>query len=290
MDRPLAARLLNRIPRSLYAPLRKARTAALIAAEPLDYVHRKITGRGDVPPLWLRRHVGTIPSFDRSPGEMTTAIAFLDLVHEADTVLDVACGCGLMAFEFQRMLGPEGRYVGFDVHAPAIRWARRHFAADPRLRFELAELATAYSEEFDAPVTQYRFPTGDASVHFALAKSIFTHLLEADARHYLAEVRRVLAPEGRALLTTLFVDERGRPTREGAAPPPLPPMYTFPFGGPHFWYAVEAKPAAVVGVTREYFLRLAADAGLRVHATYDGYWRGLRVAPNAQDLVVVGRA
>jgi len=278
-------RALNRIPRPLYAPLRKVRTAALWMAEPLDFVHRRITGRGHLPPLWLRRHVGTIASFERSSGEMSVALSFLGLVGESDTVLDIGCGCGLMAYEFQRALGPEGRYLGFDVHAPAVRWAQRHFASDRRLRFEIAEISTPYSEGFSGNATAYRFPLADAEADFVLAKSVFTHLLEPESRHYLSEVRRVLKPGGRALLTVLVLDPPSR-----SSPVPLPAVYQFPFGGPHFRWMVDAKPTGVVGVDREYFMSMIADAGLRTRATYDGSWRGLRQAPNPQDLVVVERA
>jgi SAM-dependent methyltransferase len=285
MDLPMPTRALNLIPRPLYAPLRKIRTAALWMAEPLDVLHRRITGRSHLPPLWLRRHVGSVAAFERSPGEVSVALSFLDLVRESDTVLDIGCGCGLMAYEFQRILGPEGRYVGFDVHAPAVRWARRHFAADPRLHFAIAELKTPYSEEFRGPVTQYLFPLGDAEADFVLAKSVFTHLHEPEARHYLREVRRVLKPGRRALITILFLDP---PDTNGKTP--LPALYQFPFGGPHFRWMIEAKPTGVVGVDREFFLNMVADAGLRVGATYDGSWRGLRLAPNPQDLLIVERA
>jgi SAM-dependent methyltransferase len=285
MDTAIPLRALSHIPRPLYEPLRKLRTAALWMAEPLDILHRRLTGRSHLPPLWLRRHVGSVASFERSAGEVSVALALLGLTHESDTVLDVGCGCGLMAYEFQRILGPAGRYVGFDVHASAVRWAKRHFAADARLRFEIAELKTPYSERFRTPVVDYRFPLDDAEADFVLAKAVFTHLLEPDARHYLAEVRRVLKPGGRALITLLLLDA---PRAEAA--PPLPPLFRFPFGGLHFRWIVEAKPTAVVGVDRGYFLSMIADGGLRLRATYDGSWRGLRLAPSREDTLILERA
>ena len=50
------------------------------------------------------------------------------------------------------------------------------------------------------------FPAGDAAVTLAFAASLFTHLLEPDARHYLREVARVLAPGVGSALLSIHVD------------------------------------------------------------------------------------
>jgi SAM-dependent methyltransferase len=275
-------RVLAAVPPWAYAPLRKLRTAALFAAEPLDRAHRLLTGRRHLPPLWLRRHVGPIAAYERAPGEIAAVIALRNLVHEDAVVLDMGCGTGVMAAEFARFLGPHGRYVGFDVHAPSVNWARRQYGRETRFDFEIAAIRTPYSERAPDPATSYLFPVASGSVDFALAKSLFTHLLEAEAQHFLEELARCLRADGKALLTAFLLRSPDERQRRGA-------LYEFPYGGPDVCWMVESKPTAVVAYSRAHFLRMLHRAGLVVTETIDGYGRGPAIAPNAQDLLIVAR-
>ncbi len=249
---------VGRLPRPVIDSLRSTRTAALWLLEPLDRLRRRVTlapGRGPVPPLWLRRHAGPISSFERAAAELSATIATLGLVGEDDTVLDIGCGCRSMALAFRRMLGPRGTYVGFDVHGPSIAWCKKHLAKDPRLRFELAPLDTPWSRG-GTPPTQYRFPADDGGVDFVLAKSVFTHLLERDARHYLGEIRRVLKRGRSAMVTAFLLDT---------------PESTFPYGGPDLWWSIRARPEAAVAYRRSHFFGMVGAAALSVAKTIDGF-------------------
>jgi len=278
---------LNRLPRPIIELLRLTRTAALWLLEPLDWIHRRVTAasdRGAAPPLWLKRHSGPIWAFDRAAGEIAATIAVLGLLRNDDRVLDIGCGCGSMALEFQRMLGESGSYIGFDVHKPSIAWCRARFAADARFRFELADLRTAWSGGRRSTVA-YRFPVADGDADFVLAKSVFTHFLEPESQHYLGEVRRVLRP-GRAALLTAFLLQDG-----GAARPRLrPPDFTFPYGGPHLWWRIKARRESTVAYEEKYFVALVEAAQLRVDKLIPGYWTGRWISQNAQDLVIVSRS
>ncbi len=249
---------LGRLPRPVIDSLRFARTAALWLLEPLDRLRRRVTlipDHGPVPPLWLRRHSGPISKIERAAAELSATIATLGLVHDDDTVLDIGCGCGSMALAFRRMLGPRGSYVGFDVHGPSIAWCKKHLAKDPRLRFELAPLDTPWSRG-GTPTTQYRFPANDGSVDFVLAKSVFTHLLERDAQHYLREIRRVLK-QGRSAMVTAFLLDT--------------PEIAFPYGGPDVWWSIRSRPEAAVAYRRSHFLGMVPAAALHVEKTIDAF-------------------
>jgi SAM-dependent methyltransferase len=277
----LTALLAARTPRALYPLLRTSRTAALRVLGPFDWALRAVTGRRSQPPLWLRRHVGPLWALERAAGEISAVIALSDLVRPDSRVVDVGCGSGGMVPDFQRMLGPRGAYVGFDVHAPSIAWCRRQFANDRRFRFELAPVHTPYSQQFTTQMSEFRFPVDDGSADFVLAKSVFTHMMEGDMRHYLAEVRRVLASGGAALLTAFLVDNGAR------APEWNRPTFDFAFGdGPVRWETM-ARPARAVGYDAAFFRTAVADAGLAVRRVIPGYWSGRGIAPNAQDLLVV---
>ena len=269
-----------RIPKPLHAPLRLMRTVGLWSAEPFDLLHRRLIGQSGMPPLWLRRHVGPLAGFERAAGEIAATVALLELVQHDSTVLDMGCGVGGMVPDFQRFLGAEGRYIGFDVHAQSIAWCRRRFSDDARLRFELAELRTEYSGSFTNVAIAYQFPCDSAAVDFVLAKSLFTHLVEVEAEHYLHELARVLTRTGSALVSAFLLDEESSGSSEGE--------HQFPFGGNRVRWRVHGRPAAAVAYRRDVFMDLIGRAGLQVNRSINGYWRGGPViAPNAQDLLVL---
>ncbi|HUP30934.1 MAG TPA: class I SAM-dependent methyltransferase [Usitatibacter sp.] len=151
-------------------------------------------------------------------------------------LLDIGCGCGRTArFLLPR---PDIRYAGFDVARPAIEWCRLELVPLSSGRFEFHYL-DVYSGHYNPRGalrgSDVRFPANDAAIDVAFAASLFTHLLEPDARHYLAETARTLKREG--LLVASIHDE-------------VP-------AGERF-----AGNEARVDVTDEYFTAMAAEAGL----------------------------
>ena len=99
--------------------------------------------------------------------------------------LDFGCSSGRIV----RVLAaahPELRWHGCDPNPGAVGWAREHL---PGIRFE-------HSPE--AP----RLPFGDETFDFVYAISIWSHFAEGAALDWLDEMRRVLRPRGRLLLTT----------------------------------------------------------------------------------------
>jgi SAM-dependent methyltransferase len=206
---------------------------------------------------------------------------------EPGTVLDAGCGAGAMAAALAGRLGETGRYVGFDVHAPSIRWCRRRFASDPRLRFEIAAVASPYGSSRGAPATGYRFPVEDGGATLVLAKSLFTHLTRDDAAHYLREIRRSLRPGSPALVTAFLFD------------PSDPAMYgvrrEFPYEdtdstaarGSPVRFKSRLRPTAAVAYSRDAFEALVEQAGLRVQWLRPGYYPG-GTPVTGQDTLLLG--
>ena len=154
-------------------------------------------------------------------------------------VLDIGCGCAKVA----RFLACDPRvaqYVGFDPIAACIAWNRRFVTPLTGERFQFLH-ADLYSAEYNPggslQPSQFRFPADDGSIDLAIASSLFTHLLEADAGHYLGESARVLAPEGRLILS----------------------LHTEPPEGVDY-----AGDEARIDVRLDYFLKLADAAGLKL--------------------------
>ena len=148
--------------------LRRARTAAYWLASPIDRIGLRVTDRLQLPPLWLRRHTGAVAHFESAARETAQFIDRLELVRQGDTVLDIGCGPGAMVPEFAARIGKNGRYVGFDVHAPSIQWCRRHHAGDSRMAFEHAVSSIGSGPE--SLGVSYRFPCLDGKAGFRVGK------------------------------------------------------------------------------------------------------------------------
>ncbi|HKD19574.1 MAG TPA: class I SAM-dependent methyltransferase [Thermoanaerobaculia bacterium] len=260
---------------------RRLRTAAYRLAGPADALARRIAGKPPLPPLWLRRHTGAVARFESAARDTAAFLDSLDLVEPGHLVLDVGCGAGAMVPELAPRIGPGGRYVGFDVHAPSIRWCRRRFADDPRLSFEIAGVASPYGRATGPAATTYRFPVADGATDLILAKSVFTHLLPDEAAHYLGEIRRALRP-GRTAVVTAFLFEPSAPELDGV-------RRAFPCedrGGLVRW-RVRARPTAAVAYAKPFFEALLADAGLRIAWMSPGWFPGSDRL-TGQDSLLVG--
>lgn len=227
-----------------------------------------MNGKRHLPPLWLRRQTGPVDRFESAAREMADRIEALRPVRIDDLVLDLGCGAGAMVPYFARRLGPRGRYVGIDIHGPSIRWCRKRFRGDPRLRFVRV-----------ARAPRNVLPIGDAEAGFVLAKSLFTHLREDEARRLLAEVRRTLAPRGTALVTA-FLFERGEGERSAAA------HFPFASGGGSIRWRWKARPESALAIERFRFLKWIAEAGLAVERFIPGFWPGA-APPCGQDLLLL---
>jgi SAM-dependent methyltransferase len=102
-------------------------------------------------------------------------------VRAEDRVLDLGCGDGRFTAELAR-LGAAA--TGVDIAEAALNRAR---AAHPDLDFKLAPI--------DGPL-----PFDDGSFDVVWTTEVIEHVV--DTARWLSEVRRVLVPRGRLLLTT----------------------------------------------------------------------------------------
>ena len=101
-------------------------------------------------------------------------------LREGQSVLDVGCGRGAVAFEALAAVGPFGRVTGVDVAGPMVE----------ALRADLAAAGAGNVIVRTMPAEELLFP--DACFDAALAG--FALNLLGDPRQGLAELRRVLRP------------------------------------------------------------------------------------------------
>jgi len=259
-----------------------ARTATLRAVGPIDFVCRLASGRGHLPPLWLRRHAGPLAAYEGSARDTDEWIGRLGLVRDGDRVVDLGCGAGAMVEPLRRRIGARGTYVGLDVHGPSLSWASRHFGNDSRLTFDAVSACSPYGRRNAAPAKRLTLPLADRSVQFVLAKSLFTHLLEEEASAYLAEIRRLLEP-GRAALVTAFLFEPGSRVDRG-----LSRYFQHSEPGRPVRWRRRDRPQAAVAFERSHFVALAQQAGLWSPWIGRGFLPGDDDVPRGQDLVLLG--
>jgi SAM-dependent methyltransferase len=143
-----------------------------------------------VPPRRLRARVGA-PGVEEYVSGGAAAAAQLDRalaprrMADFSAVLDFGCGPGRV-LQHVAALDPDGRMVGVDVDAEAIAWASEH----------VEDL------DFRASRALPRLPVSDEEFDLVYSISVFSHLDEPAQDAWLAELARVLAPGGAALLST----------------------------------------------------------------------------------------
>jgi SAM-dependent methyltransferase len=161
---------------------------------------------GAVPPAMLRFRVSeslSVAEFLRVGEGCAKLIErhFHDMgmdLADARRVLDFGCGCGRTIRWFLRE-GGGAQWHGADVDAEAVDWCRRHL---PPGRF----LATE-------PVPPLPYPAEHFDAIYCL--SVFTHLDESMQDLWLAELRRILKPQGVLLLTVFGPAAAGELDDEG---------------------------------------------------------------------------
>lgn len=205
------------------------------------------------------------------------------IVGEQDQldVLDVGCGTGRLSIAATPLLGEHGSYVGIDISEHDIALCRKYHD-DPRMKFiHLTHSNRAYATEQEAQFEPYPLP--DESTDLATALSVWTHLNEADATFYLAEVARVLRPGGHAIITFFVLDEEYKAFLAGPIESPSPYSfrdpakyrYDVPVDGSDAWFCPEwvSAPEWAIGVTSEGIARLTAASGLEVVQQHRGHWK-----------------
>lgn len=107
-------------------------------------------------------------------------------LNAADSVVDVGCGSGRLAYQLRNYLS--GLYVGIDVVPELFQYAAKH-CDRPDWKF------------YAAP--GLRIPEPDNSANFICFFSVFTHLLHEETFKYLEDSRRVLKPGGKIIFSFL---------------------------------------------------------------------------------------
>lgn len=260
--------------------LRAAREAALRLASRGEPWFDAEVRRGELPPLWLRRHAGPTASFLSSARQAVDQLRALGLLRAGSAALDLGCGPGAMALALRAELGAAGTYLGLDVHGPSLDWCAGAFRADPRYRF--LQLAVPGSPYFRAARAVPSVAL-DALGRFdlVLAKSLATHLLPLELARLLGKLEPRLAAGGRLVMTAFLFDAGSE------RPIPLLP-HRSPRG--RVRWRRRDHPRAAIGYDRAFLGELLARRGLVATDFVAGFWPGEAAHPTGQDTLVLRRA
>ena len=240
----------------------------------------------DLPPVPYINIIGSDTHAHFKTAMITSFREFVDRfsLNPDSVVLDIGCGCGRLAIPFSKFL-TTGRFHGVDVWKDGIDWCNDNIAsAHPGFAFTHLEARNNYYfEDFD-PTVENDFQleaVDDASLDFAYAISVFTHLSANDSLAYLKELSRTLKPDGAASLTTFIIDDfffayRARTGRHRA-------VKEFSEGCYHAYQGQDF----FAGFTRRLWTQMCAQAGLRIISYELGKWAEKPGASGYQDVFVV---
>jgi len=211
------------------------------------------------PPEEMRRLVGPVDleSFDNPTGALVYPYLPAE-VYEA--VFDFGCGCGRVARQLLQQRPSPTSYVGVDLHAGMIRWCNENLnAVAPHFTFYHHDVYNVASNpDRDKPMTA-PFPVADSQFTLVNAHSVFTHLTEQQAEHYLRECARVLHPQGILHGSWFLFDKEDYPMiGEGA----------------NALYLSYADPSSAVIFDRKWVQDTARKMGLRIYQVYPPSIRG----------------
>lgn len=225
-----------------------------------------------------RRHYRSVGS------EFRGYLVELAGLRPTDAVLDVGCGIGRMASALTAVLGPEGRYEGFDIVPVGIRWCTEHIQSrHPQFRFQHADVFNSlYNPAGKVRALDYRFPYPNETFDVALATSVFTHMLPPDVENYSAEISRVLKPGGRCLISCLLRNpEAEAGMRAGRS------LLRFENSMDGYWAEVASTPEGAVSYQERDVLALLQRYQLElVPPIHYGSWCGRDRFLSVQDIVV----
>lgn len=268
--------------------LRACRHLGYLTLWPLDYLSRLINNKTDFPPLHLRRYVGPLRTFEASGAEFMTYLRLLVDMRPDESLLDVGCGCGLMALYLKDYLAETGSYAGVDLHSPSIKWCSKHIGTSrPNFHFTHIDVKSlAYNPKGKLSADDFTFPYDSGSFDVILFKSVFTHLRPAEVENYLEEVSRLLKADGRCLATFFLLNhEQNLLSARGSG------ALKFTFGNEQWRYVYEHSPESACAYEENFVLGLLQKHDLTlVRPACYGSWSGRENGLSFQDMLVIKRA
>ncbi|BDQ29997.1 MAG: methyltransferase domain-containing protein [Nitrosopumilus sp.] len=130
----------------------------------LEYKKRNITVWNEVAPRYHKRWA----SVSKGPFQSTTKLIELVEINKGDSVLDIACGTGVVTKNIRKKVGNSGYVVGVDTSSTAIKIAEKWSGKKSNVDFLNIDAENFnFSKKFDIITCQYAlffFPNADKAL------------------------------------------------------------------------------------------------------------------------------
>lgn len=199
-------------------------------------------------------------------------------------VLDIGSGIGRAAIPLTGYLDQSAGYEGFDVVELGVRWCTEQITRRyPNFRFTYVPLANDLYREDGSDAASFRFPYENDRFDFAIANSLFTHMLPGEVDNYLGEIRRVLRPGGKCFASFFILNDTSKKLMADQ------PEFQFRYDYGHYFLFDEKVKSANVGYEEGFLRKIAEKNGLSIAATHYGFWPGRpqRECEDFQDFLIL---
>lgn len=193
-----------------------------------------------------------------------------------ERMLDVGFGIGRKTIPLTQYFDDRASYEGLDIVKEGVDWcSRRITSLYPNFQFQLIDVHNNfYNPDGIYKASEYRFPFRDESFDFVMLGSVFTHMLPDGVHNYLSEISRVLAPEGRCMITCFLLNQET-----------LDEPLHFRFGDGVYRTVDQTVPELTVAYEEGWIRELHEELGLTIQRIDYGSWCGRRKYLSYQDLV-----
>ncbi len=189
-------------------------------------------------------------------------------LHANHKVLDIGSGIGRLAIPLTKVLNTQGAYCGFDVIQIGVTWCQKNISKKfSNFNFLYVPLHNDLYTSSGNPADAFQFPYPANQFDFALANSLFTHMMPNEVQNYFIELHKVLKP-GAKVYATFFIVPSNEPNRYI-----LNPSFSFPasFGN---YALMDAKvTSANIAFNQDYLLsQIINPTQFKVAHQEFGYW------------------
>jgi len=214
-------------------------------------------------------------------------LQFIDL-HPNDTVLDVGCGIGRLAVPLTGYLNEKGAYYGFDIVKQGIDWCNKHITKRySNFHFLHTPLKNdLYNLQTDVEAQQFTFPYQANQFNAIVLNSVFTHMVADDVAHYLKEICRVMADNGKGMASFFILNEVSKNNIDRKKTD-----FTFQYPYQNCFLMDSKVKEANVAYDEEFLCDLFGQSNLKIEHIHYGEWSNgtLMNEFDFQDIIVFSK-
>lgn len=222
------------------------------------------------------------PHFDKIGHAFLKLLIEHARLNKKRRVLDVGCGTGRLAKRFHQFLD-SGSYEGFDVNDHFVDYCKDTYAGK-RFNFQRVDVRhDEYNPEGTLDPQTFTFPYEDRSFDLAIAIALFNHFETPWVFRYIAEMMRVLKPNGIFFGTFLILTPMSMAAIEGRDKHP----FKFDLRTPNSWHEYTERTLFNVAIPESGLRRQFMKCRLMIREPIRyGEWCGSPVAITGHDVVV----